>query len=84
MAGQSIFRDHHRYNESDLRRLEKSAQGAGAIAFVTTEKDAQNLPGRESAALPVFVAVIDFVLSAESEFLAALERKLNSPHGAPA
>jgi tetraacyldisaccharide 4'-kinase len=84
VAGQSIFRDHHRYDAADLRRLEKSAQGAGAIAFVTTEKDAQNLPLGNNTALPIFVAAIDFVLSAESEFLATLERKLNSPHGAPA
>ena len=84
VAGQSIFRDHHRYNAADLRQLEKAAQSAGAIAFVTTEKDAQNLPKGGDTAVPVFIAVIDFVLSAESEFLAALERKLQAPHGAPA
>lgn len=87
VAGQSIFRDHHRYNLADLRQLEKAAQSAGALAFVTTEKDAQNLPEGNSSAIPTFIAVIDFVLSTESEFLAALERKLNPPHlpqGAPA
>jgi len=84
VAGQSIFRDHHRYNAAELRRLEQAAQSAGAIAFVITEKDAENLGGTDAAAIPIFVAVIDFVLSAESEFLAALERKLHSPHGVPA
>ena len=84
VAGQSIFRDHHRYSAADLRQLEKAAESAGAIAFVTTEKDAQNLPRGGNTAVPVFIAAIDFVLSAESEFLAALERKLQSPHGAPA
>jgi tetraacyldisaccharide 4'-kinase len=87
IAGQSIFRDHHRYKAADLSRLEKSAQSAGAIAFVTTEKDAENLAEAGTPAIPVFVAVIDFVLSAESEFLTALERKLNPTqraHGAPA
>jgi tetraacyldisaccharide 4'-kinase len=84
VAGESIFRDHHRYSASDLRRLEQAAQGAGAIAFVTTEKDAENLGGADAPILPIFVAVIDFVLTAESEFLAALERKLHSLHGAPA
>jgi hypothetical protein len=49
---------------------------------VTTEKDAENLDREGSTALPIFVAVIDFVLTAESEFIAALERKLQSPHGA--
>ncbi|HKN74329.1 MAG TPA: tetraacyldisaccharide 4'-kinase [Candidatus Acidoferrum sp.] len=84
VAGESIFRDHHRYSAVDLQRLEKSAQGAGAIAFVTTEKDAKNLADGCSTAIPIFVSVIDFVLTAESEFLAALERKLQSPRGAPA
>jgi tetraacyldisaccharide 4'-kinase len=84
VAGQSIFRDHHRYTAADVRRAEKSAQTAGAIAFVTTEKDAENLDGIASPAIPIFVAVIDFVLTAESEFLAAIERKLQSPVGAVA
>jgi hypothetical protein len=34
--------------------------------------------------LPVFIAVIDLVLTAESEFLAALERKIHSIQGAAA
>jgi len=84
IAGESIFRDHHRYTPTDLLRLVKASQRAGAIAFVTTEKDAENLKGIDAPAIPIFVAVIDFVLTAESEFLATLERKLSSPHGAPA
>jgi tetraacyldisaccharide 4'-kinase len=84
IAGESIFRDHHRYTPADLRRLEKAAQDAGSIAFVITEKDAENLKELNATAMPIFVAVIDFALSAESEFLAALERKMQSPHGAPA
>jgi tetraacyldisaccharide 4'-kinase len=84
VAGQSIFRDHHRYTPADLQGLEKAAQSAGAIAFVTTEKDAANLGEIDAPAFPILVAVIDFVLTAESEFLAALERKLHSPQGAPA
>jgi tetraacyldisaccharide 4'-kinase len=84
VAGESIFRDHHRYKAADLRRLEKEAQSAGAIAFVTTEKDAENLKETKATALPIFIAVIDFVLTSQSEFHAALKRKLSSPHGAPA
>ncbi len=84
VAGESIFRDHHRYTAADLRRLEKTAQSAGAIAFVTTEKDAENLAEGSAPAIPIFIAIIDFVLTAESEFLTVLERKLQSPRGAPA
>jgi tetraacyldisaccharide 4'-kinase len=84
IAGESVFRDHHLYKEADLRRLERAAQRAGAIAFVTTEKDAENLVRGRSTAIPIFVAVIDFVITAESEFIAALERKLQLPGGASA
>jgi tetraacyldisaccharide 4'-kinase len=82
LAGQEAFRDHHRYTVADLRRLEKAAQAAGAIAFVTTEKDAENLAEASSATIPIFVSVIDFVFTAESDFVAALERKMQSPGGA--
>jgi tetraacyldisaccharide 4'-kinase len=84
VAGESIFRDHHLYTETDLGRLERAAQRAGAIAFVTTEKDAENLGKGKSTAIPIFVAVIDFVITAEGEFIAALERKLQLPRGASA
>ncbi len=82
VAGESTFRDHHRYTTEDLLRLEKAAQRAGAIAFVTTEKDAENLGQGKGTAIPIFVAVIDFALAAESEFLGVLEEKLQSSHGA--
>jgi tetraacyldisaccharide 4'-kinase len=84
IAGESVFRDHHLYMEADLRRLERAAQRAGAIAFVTTEKDAENLGRGKSTAIPIFVAVIDFVITEESEFIAALEQKLQLPRGASA
>lgn len=84
VAGESIFRDHHRYTPADLTRLEKAARTAGAIAFVTTEKDAENLGDETSTAIPIFIAAIDFVLTAESEFMATLENKLQSSRGTPA
>ncbi|MGB7283413.1 MAG: tetraacyldisaccharide 4'-kinase [Candidatus Acidiferrum sp.] len=81
VAGQSIFRDHHRYSPTDVGRLESAAQNAGAMALVTTEKDAANLGEGAGMAIPIFIAVIDFVFTAENEFIAALERKLQSPRG---
>lgn len=84
VAGQSVFRDHHRYTATDLQRLERAALNSGAIAFVTTEKDAENLGGRRSATIPIYVAAIDFELMAESEFIATFERKLQLPRGAQA
>lgn len=76
VAGTISFRDHHRYTEDDLGRLLAAAQAAGARGFVTTEKDEQNLPGAAALKLPAYAAVIDFVLSSESEFTALLDRVL--------
>jgi tetraacyldisaccharide 4'-kinase len=75
MSGTMNFRDHHRYSAADIRKLEDAAQAAGAQALITTEKDDQNLAGLKFR-MPLYVAVIDFVLSSESEFCAALERLL--------
>ncbi|HUX68436.1 MAG TPA: tetraacyldisaccharide 4'-kinase [Terriglobales bacterium] len=43
-AGRRAFGDHHRYRHSDLRALQAAARAAGADGFVTTAKDAANLP----------------------------------------
>ena len=82
LAGKRPFRDHHRYSGEDLARLKGEAQRAGAIGFVTTEKDAFNISHASAAELPIFVCVIDLELSGESEFVATLERKLNAKGGA--
>jgi tetraacyldisaccharide 4'-kinase len=84
LAGQKKFRDHHRYSSADVEELEKAAEHAGAKAFITTEKDEQNLKHARSSKLPVHVAVIDFVLSSESEFRAAMDRALSTRRGAAA
>jgi len=42
-GGRRQFRDHHLYTSSDIRRLEEAAEQVGAKAFITTEKDEQNL-----------------------------------------
>jgi tetraacyldisaccharide 4'-kinase len=84
LAGKTAFRDHHRYSERDLKELTSEAQRAGAIALVTTEKDACNISSQLTTVLPVFVSVIDFVLTSESEFLATLGRKLGFHQGAAA
>lgn len=84
LAGQKGFCDHHGYTESDARRLEQAAQELGAKAFITTEKDEQNLKASHVFKRPVYIAVIDFVLSSEGEFLAAIDRILAARQGAAA
>jgi len=78
VAGTMAFRDHHKYGAGDLERLRDAALGCGAQGFVTTEKDEQNLRDAGALNTPVYVAVIDFVLSSESEFTALLERLLTA------
>jgi tetraacyldisaccharide 4'-kinase len=82
VAGQKMYRDHHRYTESERKSLEQSALAAGAKGLVTTEKDEQNLRGQVLSKLPVYVAIIDFVLSSESELNVTLERLLRDRRNA--
>jgi tetraacyldisaccharide 4'-kinase len=85
LAGRVSFPDHHRYSDGDLAKLTREAARAGAQALVTTEKDEQNLPkGRDPLKLPVYVAVMQLALSAESAFSAALDRLLDRKRGAAA
>jgi tetraacyldisaccharide 4'-kinase len=84
VTGTRSFRDHHRYAAGDLRGLLAAAERAGARGFVTTEKDEQNLADVAGLKLPVYAAVIDLMLSSESEFTAALERLLEGKRGAAA
>lgn len=83
LAGERSFRDHHRYSASDLDSLKREALRAGAMGFVTTEKDACNISDAKSVGLPIYVAVIELSLSSESEFDAVLSRKLAAASGAP-
>ena len=85
LAGERSFRDHHVYSELDVEHLETWADKVSAADFVTTEKDAANLAlAGQRFRRPVWVAVIDFVIAAESEFVAAIERVLREKRGAAA
>ncbi len=60
------FRDHHRYQENDLRTIAAARKAAGARYILTTTKDAVKLalcPG--AAAEPILVLETDFVLETE-------------------
>ncbi len=84
VSGKKVFADHHRYTASDVKVLEEAAQAAGAKAFVTTEKDVQNLSGVKFEGLPLYVAVIELDVKPESEFHAAISSFLSAQDGAPA
>jgi len=84
LAGQTTYADHHRYTEAEVLELQAAGKQASANAFVTTEKDAQNLRERNFADLPVYVAVIDLVVSPETDFRNALDQTLAARDGATA
>jgi tetraacyldisaccharide 4'-kinase len=75
VAEKKSFSDHHNYSPRELEHLQSRAEACRAAGLVTTEKDAENLPDA-NLRLPIWIAVIDLVFSAESELLAAIDRKL--------
>jgi tetraacyldisaccharide 4'-kinase len=72
----SEFPDHHRYDQRDADELQAAAKAGGAKAFLTTEKDAQNLAGISFAEVPVFLAVIDLEIPQQDAFLAAIRSQI--------
>jgi len=76
LAGTRAFRDHYRYTQGDVQRLEESATKAGAPALITTQKDAWNLRGLHFPRVPVYLCVIRLEPDPESEFIAAIDRRL--------
>jgi tetraacyldisaccharide 4'-kinase len=72
------FPDHHRYDQRDVRELVQVAQAAGAKAFVTTEKDAQNLVGVGFGDMPLYVAVIELMIAKEEAFWAEIGARLEA------
>jgi tetraacyldisaccharide 4'-kinase len=70
------FPDHHRYTSSEVEALARAARAAGARAFVTTEKDAQNLGEAQFGEMPVFVAMIDLEISQEAVFWEAIQAQI--------
>jgi tetraacyldisaccharide 4'-kinase len=84
VCGQRSFPDHHRYTEEEVLQIQLGAKRAGANAFVTTEKDEQNLGGGGFKNAPVYVSVIDLVVSPEADFKNALDQTLQPNTGAAA
>jgi tetraacyldisaccharide 4'-kinase len=82
VCGQMTFPDHHRYTDRDVLRVQQAAKQTSTRAFVTTEKDAQNLSAVKFDGAPVYVSVIDLVVSPEADFKNALDQTLRGSTGA--
>ena len=84
ICGQAIFSDHHGYTQRDVLAIKQAGKRAGAVAFVTTEKDAQNLGSAMFEDAPLYVAVIDLAVAPEVDFRNILEQTLAAGAGAAA
>jgi tetraacyldisaccharide 4'-kinase len=78
LAGQSEFRDHHRYDARDATEIEAAARDAGAKAILTTEKDAQNLADVNFSRLPAYAVVIGLEISKETALLQIIRERLQA------
>jgi tetraacyldisaccharide 4'-kinase len=76
VAQSSEFPDHHRYDQRDALELQQAARTTGAKAFITTEKDAQNLSGVSFSEFPVFIAIIEMELPQQDSFLNVIRERL--------
>jgi tetraacyldisaccharide 4'-kinase len=76
LAGESVFADHHRYDQQDASEIEAVATRSGARALITTEKDERNFGGVRFQAMPIYVAVVELTMLRENDFLQALVEKL--------
>ena len=78
VVGRAFFRDHHRFRADELEAAAAQARAGGAIALVTTAKDAVRLEGLPSLELPVVVLHVEARIADEARLrerlLAAVRR----------
>lgn len=84
ICGRAVFADHHRYTEQDVLRIKQAGSSLAAKAFITTEKDAQNLARLKFEEVPLFLSVIEIAVSPEADFLSVVDRLLAAKIGAAA
>jgi tetraacyldisaccharide 4'-kinase len=68
-AEEIVFRDHHAYSESDIKRLLRIRARTGARGFVTTEKDAVNLGRFSSQLQPLSIAKLTVKIADSADVL---------------
>jgi tetraacyldisaccharide 4'-kinase len=78
LAGETVFPDHHVYNPAELRQLAVRARAAGAVALLTTEKDAVNLPLRWTSETPIIACAIQSQIGEAEAFQEALIARLEA------
>jgi tetraacyldisaccharide 4'-kinase len=76
VAGQFVFRDHHRYSVEDMRHLESAARDAGANALLCTEKDLFNLDDAAPTSIPLWFCAMEFELNDAAGYWEAITSTL--------
>src|SRR2546421_5506259 len=71
------FRDHYRFNQTDLDRVEDAARNAGAELLITTAKDAVKLR-QLKLEMPCYVAEISIDIAPSEEFRRLLTKTVES------
>jgi tetraacyldisaccharide 4'-kinase len=83
VKGEKTFRDHHAYKATDIAKLDRLADAAGAEALICTEKDAFNLQDVPEKRIPIYVCRIRLVLTQGDAFWSAVMEAIrrNRPAG---
>lgn len=76
LVGHRVFPDHHRYTTEDLRQVGQLAASHGAVAVVTTEKDAMRIGGSWSGDVPLYELSIRLEIKGGQEKLKSVFRPL--------
>jgi tetraacyldisaccharide 4'-kinase len=77
-AGKAIFRDHHRYNASDVRTLQKLRDERHADGFITTEKDSINLGEHTNLLQPITIAKVTLEMEDSANALDTMLRTISA------
>jgi tetraacyldisaccharide 4'-kinase len=76
LAETIVFRDHHRYEQTDIDRLLQIKARTAADGFVTTEKDMVKLEQFSVALQPFSAAILKMELDSSGEAMEQLLRTL--------
>jgi tetraacyldisaccharide 4'-kinase len=75
-VAEAFYRDHHAYDEKDVRELLELKHRSEAGGFVTTEKDAVNLGGYLAALEPLSVIPVKMELADAANVVDTILRKI--------
>jgi tetraacyldisaccharide 4'-kinase len=67
LAGHRAFRDHHPYTPEEWNGIHRRAEALGAVAVVTTEKDAARSGLAWQASVPLYYLIIRLEIAGGSE-----------------